>query len=64
MKYRFLARIIIEAATPIVIKSGEKKYWYEIELNDKDTLMGWDKDGAKVLVLWPEAVKAEESAGE
>jgi hypothetical protein len=46
------------------IKSGEKKYWYEIELNDKDTLMGWDKDGAKVLVLWPEAVKAEESAGE
>ena len=46
------------------IKSGEKRYWYEIELNDKDTLIGWDMDGAKVLVLWPEAVKAEESAGE
>ena len=37
------------------IKSGEKTYWYEIELNDDQTLLGWDQNGPKLFVLWPEA---------
>ena len=31
-------------------------YWYEIELNDASTIIGYDEDGAKELILYPEGV--------
>lgn len=40
-------------------KIGEMKnkpieYWYEIELNDKYTVIGYDKLGPKLFMLYPE----------
>ena len=32
-------------------------YWYEIELNDTSTIIGYDEDGAKELILYPEGVE-------
>lgn len=29
-------------------------YWYEIELNGDQTILGYDEDGAKILRLFPE----------
>ena len=29
-------------------------YWYEVELNNEQTIIGYDKDGAKILTLYPE----------
>ena len=41
------------------MKIGEKaskpiEYWYEIELNGDSTIIGYDNDGAKKLILYPE----------
>lgn len=30
-------------------------YWYEIELNNSDTIIGYDDKGPKQLILYPEA---------
>lgn len=30
------------------------EYWYEIELNGDETIIGYDDDGAKKLILYPE----------
>lgn len=30
------------------------EYWYEIELNGEDTIIGYDDDGAKRIILYPE----------
>lgn len=30
------------------------EYWYEIELNNDETIVGYDDDGAKKLILYPE----------
>ena len=30
------------------------EYWYEIELNNDETIIGYDDDGAKKLILYPE----------
>lgn len=38
-----------------MIKSGTVTYWYEIELNGDTTLIGYDDNGAKLFVLYPEA---------
>ena len=38
-------------------KNGQKTFWYEIELNEEITLIGYDKDGPKLLILYPEAAK-------
>lgn len=35
------------------------EYWYEIELNDEYTVIGYDEDGAKKLMLYPEGNKDE-----
>ena len=35
------------------------EYWYEIELNDEYTVIGYDDDGAKKLILYPEGNKDE-----
>lgn len=29
-------------------------YWYEIEYNDEQTLVGYDDSGAKMFILYPE----------
>ena len=32
-------------------------YWYEVELNNEYTVIGYDDDGAKILRLYPEGSK-------
>lgn len=39
------------------LKSAASSYWYEIELNGDTTLIGFDQDGAKEFVLYPEATE-------
>lgn len=34
-------------------------YWYEIELNDKQTIIGYDENGAKILKLYPKGVEED-----
>lgn len=34
-------------------------YWYEIELNDEYTVLGYDENGPKILKLYPEGSKIE-----
>ena len=36
-------------------KKGQKTFWYELELNGNTTLIGYDKDGPKLLIMYPEA---------
>lgn len=39
------------------LKSGTMTYWYEIEYNGINTLTGFDTEGAKEFVLYPEAAE-------
>lgn len=39
--------------------SKEEVYWYEIELNDSQTLIGFDSEKAKKFTLYPEAPDKE-----
>ena len=32
-----------------------KTYWYDVVLNDTTTVIGYDEDGAKKLIVYPEA---------
>lgn len=34
-------------------------YWYEIELNGNQTLIGYDEDGAKEFILYPEGKEVD-----
>lgn len=34
-------------------------YWYEIELNNEFTILGYDDEGAKLLKLFPEGSKIQ-----
>ena len=43
-------------------KTGYKVFWYEIELNENTTLIGYDLDGPKLFVLYPEASKHGEGS--
>ena len=36
--------------------TGYKTFWYEIEYNGSITLIGYDDNGAKLLVIYPEAI--------
>ena len=46
------------------IRSGSRTYWYEIEYNGVDTLIGGGPDGGKEFVLYPEAAtKANQEEG-
>lgn len=36
------------------------EYWYEVELNDQYTVIGYDEDGAKQLILYPEGSRDNE----
>lgn len=40
-------------------KSNTVIYWYEIEYNGINTLTGFDTEGAKEFVLYPEAAEKE-----
>lgn len=35
------------------------EYWYEIELNDRYTVVGYDDEGAKKFILYPEGSKIQ-----
>ncbi len=39
------------------MKNKPVEYWYEIELNDQYTVIGYDDKGEKVLMLYPEGSK-------
>lgn len=32
-----------------------KTYWYDIVLNDTETILGYDDEGAKKIIVYPEA---------
>lgn len=34
-------------------------YWYEIQLNGEQTVLGYDTEGAKILKLYPEGMSIE-----
>ena len=35
------------------------EYWYELELNNEYTILGYDESGAKQLILYPEGSKLQ-----
>ena len=41
------------------LKTGYRTYYYEIELNGDTTLIGYDKTGPKLFILYPEAIETE-----
>ena len=43
------------------MQNKAKEYWYEIELNDNQTVVGYDEEGAKILMLYPEGVEADDT---
>lgn len=44
-----------EDAKAFDLLDKKKTYWYDIVLNDTTTILGYDVDGAKKLVVFPEA---------
>lgn len=42
------------------LKTGSRTYWYEIELNGDTTLVGYDNNGPKLFILYPEAIGSME----
>lgn len=43
------------------ITNKATEYWYEIELNDEQTVVGFDEEGAKILMLYPEGADADDT---
>lgn len=39
-------------------------YWYEIELNNEYTIIGYDEEGAKEFILYPEGVEIDDFASQ
>lgn len=37
----------------------QKTYWYDIVLNDDTTILGFDDEGGKKLIVYPEAKEGE-----
>ena len=35
------------------------EYWYEIELNDEQTVLGFDENGPKEFILYPEGAEEQ-----
>ena len=48
-------QITEEDAKAFDLLDKKKTYWYDIVLNDTTTILGYDTDGAKKLVIFPEA---------
>lgn len=46
------------------MKNAPVDYWYEIELNNNQTLIGYDEEGAKILTLYPEGADANDNSSE
>ena len=38
-----------------------EEYWYEIELNGEQTIIGYDENGPKKLLLYPEGADANDN---
>ena len=38
-------------------KTGYQTFWYEIEYNGEITLMGYDSEGPKLFIMYPEATE-------
>ena len=52
---------LIEELTKLFPQTNKKKvYWYDICLNDTTTILGFDEDGAKKLIVYPEGGEADE----
>ena len=43
------------------IKNKATEYWYEIELNDNQTIIGYDENGPKKLMLYPEGAESNDT---
>lgn len=58
------ATIIIpeEKMSLFPILNNQADYWYEIELNDKKTPTGYDKDGEKIFRVFPKGVDSNDTA--
>lgn len=41
------------------LKTGTRTYWYEIEYNGIHTVIGYDRQGPKQLIMYPEAATKE-----
>ena len=39
--------------------AGERKYVYDISINETETVVGYDNDGAKYFIIYPEASNDE-----
>lgn len=66
--------VIVEEETPSInieltpedtkigdIANKATEYWYEIELNDEQTVVGFDEEGAKILMLYPEGADTDDT---
>lgn len=73
----FYKEIVVESACESVdiyltsedTKIGEllnkrKEYWYEIELNENQTIKCYDDDGAKLFYLYPEGADKDDKGEE
>lgn len=51
-----MAKIILSSAATRIgdIINKPVEYWYEVELNDSQTVIGYDDQGPKIIVLYPE----------
>ncbi len=43
-----------------MLSNRENIYWYEIELNKEQTILGYDEFGPKQLILYPEGADKDE----
>lgn len=46
--------ITSEMADSFELLNKKKTYWYEITLNDRNTILGMDDEGAKKIIVYPE----------
>lgn len=52
--------ILTEEDTKVFPKSNKPiTYWYDVVLNDSTTIIGYDEDGAKKFIVYPEAGEGE-----
>lgn len=53
--------ILTEEDTKVFeLKDKPTTYWYDIVLNDTTTILGYDEEGAKKLIVYPEAGEVDE----
>lgn len=44
-----------EEAKMFPLSNKKKTFWYDLVLNDTTTMLGYDEDGAKKIIVYPEA---------